>query len=162
MIRFVSPTLREFVMDVSFVTIGSENSIRGIAVGDIGLAIAGLVLMAMIVTELAFGPVLGRLYLRLFRRPPGRRSLQIAIALIGIGTVSDGARCVTSFSHGDWGSGLFYGLRMTAGAGILSGIPVWLPRNVAGGTHQQSAAVAAEQVRRDIAATRESLRSPRP
>jgi hypothetical protein len=127
----MSPVRREFMTEVSFVVIGSANSIRGLVVGDIGLAVGGLVLMALILTDLAFGPLLRRLLRRLVRRPPGRRTQRVVIALFALAIISDVARCFAAVSHRDWGGCLFYGLRMTAGTGVLTGIATWPSRKVA-------------------------------
>jgi len=120
--RCVSPARREFVTEVSFVALGSANSIRGVLVGDIGLAIGGLVLMALIVADLAFGPVLVRAYFRVFRHRPGRRALQVLRALFAVAIIADFAGCVASCSRRDWGGGLFYGVRTTAEFGVVTGI----------------------------------------
>jgi len=119
MMRVVISEQREFALDAYFVVIGSANAIRGLAVGEPVLAVGGLILMALVLTDLLFEPVLGRLVMRLFRRAPGKWTRRALVAFFVIAVVTDGIHAVTSATRADWGTCFFYALRMAAGAGVL-------------------------------------------
>ncbi len=116
---------REFIVDVAFVVLGTANAIRGLAVGDTALVIGGLFLLALIVTELAIGPKMHRLYLRIFRRPPGARIRRVIVAFFGLAILADAIQLIPSAVNRDWWAFLFHALRLAAGSVILVDFRAW-------------------------------------
>ncbi len=126
--RAVTPARREFFVETAFVVIGAANAIRGVLVGDTPMAVAGLVLLGLIVVGLAFGPVVARLFLRVFRRPPGVWWGRVFAVVFAISVLTDVTRGISAITNHDWGSLLFHAVRLPADAVLMTDSAAWSRR----------------------------------
>ena len=134
---------REFIVEVSFVVLGSANAIRGLLVGNAGLTVGGLILLALVVARLALGPALWRLFPRFLRRPPRTWTRRVFLAVWVSYLVADAIRCVTSANRHDWGACAFYAVLLPADSGLLYGVATWTHRRGAASRQESAAAGSA-------------------
>jgi hypothetical protein len=134
----VNPARREFFVETAFVVIGAANAIRGILVGNTAMAVSGFVLLGLIVATLAFGPVVARLFLRVFRRPPGKRWARVFAVVFAISVLTDVTRGISAIANHDWGSLLFYAARLPADAVLMTHFATW-SRRIDYGTNRPNA-----------------------
>ena len=124
----VTPARRDFFVETAFVVVGTANAIRGTLVGNAAMAVGGFVLLGLIVSSFAFGPVLARLFLWIFRRPPGKWWGRVFAVLLGISVLTDTVRGISAIANRDWGSLLFYAARLPADAVLLTYFATWSRR----------------------------------
>jgi hypothetical protein len=159
--RAVTEARRDLIVEVSFVVVGSANAIRGILVDNVGLAVGGLILLALVVATLAFGPVAWRLLPRFLRRPWSKWMRRVFLACFLSYVVVDVINCITSTTRHDWGSTLFYAVKLPADSGLLFGVATSSTRPLGAKPRQETvAAVLARSARQRH--DRDSLRPPRP
>lgn len=136
--RAVTPTRRESFVETAFVVVGAANAIRGILVGNTAMAVGGLVLLGVIVAGLAFGPVVSRLFLRVFRRPLGKWWFRVFALVFAISVLTDVTRGIAAIADHDWGSLLFYAVRLPADAVLTTDFATW-SRRIGNGTNRPNA-----------------------
>jgi hypothetical protein len=136
--RAVTPARREFFVETAFVVVGAANAIRGLLVGNTAMAVGGLILLGLIVVGLAFGPVVAQLFLRVFRRPPGKWWTRVFAAVFAISVITDVARGISATANRDWGSLLFYAVRLPADAVLTIDFVTW-SRRIGNGTSRLNA-----------------------
>jgi hypothetical protein len=136
--RAVTLAWRDCFVETAFVVLGAANAIRGILIGDTAMAVGGLVLLGLIVARLAFGPVVARLFLRVFRRPPGKWWGRIFALVFAISVLTDVTRGISAIANDDWGSLLFYAVRLPADAVLMTDFATW-SRRIGNGTDRPNA-----------------------
>src|ERR1700682_6075203 len=102
--RVVTLARREFFVETAFVVVGAANTIRGILVGNTAMAVGGLVLLGLIVASLAFGAVVARLFLRVFRRPPGKWLGRVFAVAFALSVLTDVTRGISAIANHDCGA----------------------------------------------------------
>jgi hypothetical protein len=109
---------RVFIVDVSFVIVGTADAIRGLIDGSLWRTLAGLLLIAVVLLAVASGPSLGQVLLRWFGRQ-NRWRRRWVIGVIALLIVAEASHVVSAASRQEWGNCVFHGVRAAAAIGLV-------------------------------------------